>query len=217
MDSLGDGPQTCVANVVCSQAMPTCIVLVMLQVCAACMTPYSTMLCHALHLTTPKTAVTPQAGMYRHACRCAKLSPRRVVCQYVASNVGIASPTPDPVSMSSDSQDSWVTLKSFCCLQGLSPECNDVMTRLLEVDPDKRITVPEVLKHPWFMQELPEGMANLNNNLLQIPLSLQSGNCKQSEEEIVQLTNMAIQGSKARRGLSYGNSGLGASSGVSLE
>ena len=102
-------------------------------------------------------------------------------------------------------------------MQGLSPECNDLMVRLLEVDPDKRITVPEVLKHPWFVQELPEGMANLNNNLLQIPLSLQSGNCRQSEEEIVQLTNMAIQGSKARRGLSYGNSGLGASSGVSLE
>lgn len=91
------------------------------------------------------------------------------------------------------------------------------MSRLLEVDPDKRITVPEVLKHPWFTQELPEGMANLNYELLQVPLSLQSGQCRQSEEEIIEVTSRAIQGSRARRGLSYGNSGLGASSGVSLE
>lgn len=110
-----------------------------------------------------------------------------------------------------------VTKVEFLLLQGLSTECNDLMACLLEVDPDKRITVPEVLKHPWFVQELPEGMANLNNNLLQIPLSLQSGNCRQSEEEIIQITNLAVQGSKARRGLSYGHSGLGASSGVSLE
>ena len=102
-------------------------------------------------------------------------------------------------------------------LQGLTPECTDMMSRLLEVDPDKRITVPDVLKHPWFVQELPEGMANLNYSLLQIPLSLQSGTCRQSEEEIVEITTTAIQGSKASRGLSYGASGLGASSGVSLE
>ena len=92
--------------------------------------------------------------------------------------------------------------------QGLSPECTDLLCRLLEVDPDRRITVQQVLKHPWTIQDMPEGMANLNSNLLQLPLSIQSGNCTQSEEEIVQLTNTAVQGAKARQRLSFNHSGL---------
>lgn len=83
-----------------------------------------------------------------------------------------------------------------------------MLCRLLEVDPDKRITVQQVLKHPWTIQDMPEGMTNLNSNLLQMPLSLQSGNCAQSEEEIVQLTNRAVQGAKARQRLSFNHSGL---------
>lgn len=94
------------------------------------------------------------------------------------------------------------------CLQGLTPECTDLLTRLLEVDADKRITIPQILKHPWFLKDLPEKMADLNYNLLQVPLSLQSSSCKQSEEEIVEITNKAIKGAKARQQLSFGNSGL---------
>ncbi|KAL0055292.1 hypothetical protein WJX82_010289 [Trebouxia sp. C0006] len=92
--------------------------------------------------------------------------------------------------------------------QGLTAECTDLLTRLLEVDPDKRITVQQILRHPWVMQDLPEGMANLNVNLLQVPLSLQSTNCRQSEEEIVELTSKAVAGAKARQRLSFNNSGL---------
>ncbi len=94
------------------------------------------------------------------------------------------------------------------CVQGLTAECTDLLTRLLEVDPDKRITVQQILRHPWVMQDLPEGMANLNVNLLQVPLSLQSTNCRQSEEEIVELTSKAVAGAKARQRLSFNNSGL---------
>ena len=93
-------------------------------------------------------------------------------------------------------------------LQGLTPECTDLLTRLLEVDPDKRITVQQILKHPWFVKDLPPGMADLNVNLLQVPLSLQSSGCKQTEEEIVEITNRAVRGQKARQQLSFGNSGL---------
>ena len=96
----------------------------------------------------------------------------------------------------------------MCLLQGLTPECTDLLCRLLEVDPDKRITVQQVLKHPWTIQDMPEGMANLNSNLLQMPLSILSGNCTQTEEEIVQLTNTAVQGAKARQRLSFNHSGL---------
>lgn len=101
-----------------------------------------------------------------------------------------------------------VHTNSLCGVQGLSPECTDLLTRLLEVDPDKRITVHQILKHPWFVQDLPAGMANLNLSLLQVPMSHQSTTCKQSEEEIVELTNRAVQGAKARQRLSFGNSGL---------
>ena len=102
-----------------------------------------------------------------------------------------------------------VTSEAPCAhLQGLTPECTDLLCRLLEVDPDKRITVQQVLKHPWFTQDMPEGMANLNSNLLQMSLSILSGNCTQTEEEIVQLTNTAVQGAKARQRLSFNHSGL---------
>lgn len=92
-------------------------------------------------------------------------------------------------------------LRSQCCLlsttvdtvQGLTPECYDLLSRLLEVDPDKRITVPQVLQHPWFVQDMPEGLADTNSNLLQIPLSMQTGSCRQTEEEVAALAAKAAQ------------------------
>jgi len=78
-------------------------------------------------------------------------------------------------------------------LQGLTPECYDLLSRLLEVDPDRRITVAQILQHPWFVQDLPEGLSDTNTNLLQIPLSMQSGSCRQSEEEVAALAAKAAQ------------------------
>ena len=97
-------------------------------------------------------------------------------------------------------------------LQGLTEECYDILGRLLEVDPDKRITVQQVLKHPWFTQDMPEGLQDLNNNLLQIPLSMQTGSCGQSEEELSALTAKAAQNRRPRMSSSFG-SGLSSNQG----
>ena len=37
----------------------------------------------------------------------------------------------------------------------LSPACQDLIRQMLIVDPLKRITVPEIVQHPWFQQNLP--------------------------------------------------------------
>ena len=77
----------------------------------------------------------------------------------------------------------------------------DLLHKLLHVDPEARITVPEIMQHPWFLTSLPMKLAELNTQLLRLPLSLLSDNCRQSEEEIAQLAAQAAQGTKSRHSL----------------
>lgn len=86
----------------------------------------------------------------------------------------------------------------FGAIQGLTPECYDLLDKLLKVDPDKRITVQQVLQHPWLVQDMPENLVEMNNNLLQIPLSMQTGSCRQSEEEVAALAAKAAQSIRPR-------------------
>lgn len=37
----------------------------------------------------------------------------------------------------------------------ISPECRDLLTRMLVRDPDERITMAQIHKHPWFIANLP--------------------------------------------------------------
>lgn len=90
-------------------------------------------------------------------------------------------------------------------LQGLTPECLDLLSRLLQVDADKRITIPQILQHPWFVQDLAEDLADLNTSLLQIPLSMQTGSCRQSEEEVAAIAAKAAQSHKPRMSSSFGS------------
>lgn len=34
----------------------------------------------------------------------------------------------------------------------MSPEAADLISKILVVDPDKRITLDEITKHPWYIQ-----------------------------------------------------------------
>ena len=36
----------------------------------------------------------------------------------------------------------------------LSPECRDLLDKIFVLDPTKRITVPEIIKHPFFTEYL---------------------------------------------------------------
>jgi serine/threonine protein kinase len=37
----------------------------------------------------------------------------------------------------------------------LPPDVRDLISKILVVDPVKRITIPEIRKHPWFLKSLP--------------------------------------------------------------
>jgi 5'-AMP-activated protein kinase catalytic alpha subunit len=41
----------------------------------------------------------------------------------------------------------------------LSPGARDLIPRMLLVDPLKRITIPEIRQHPWFLLHLPRYLA----------------------------------------------------------
>ena len=62
---------------------------------------------------------------------------------------------------------------------GASPHCLDLLRRIMTVDSEKRITIPEIMRHPWFLEDLPLGLEEANSSLLEAPLALQF--CKQSE------------------------------------
>jgi serine/threonine-protein kinase SRK2 len=36
----------------------------------------------------------------------------------------------------------------------LSPECRDLLTRMLDPDPDSRASMPDIMGHPWFVADL---------------------------------------------------------------
>ena len=48
----------------------------------------------------------------------------------------------------------------------ISESCTDLLSRLLDPDPSRRATAEQVLKHPWFLSDLPPGALQLNNTLL---------------------------------------------------
>ena len=51
----------------------------------------------------------------------------------------------------------------------VTPECQDLLSKILAGDPAQRITLGEVQKHPWYTQELPPGVAEMNDRLLSDP------------------------------------------------
>ncbi|PRW33203.1 Serine threonine- kinase SAPK1 [Chlorella sorokiniana] len=51
--------------------------------------------------------------------------------------------------------------------EGLSPECRDMLSRLLVVNPEKRIGMEGIFAHPWFQRDLPEGALAMNTSYMQ--------------------------------------------------
>lgn len=61
----------------------------------------------------------------------------------------------------------------------LSPAAKDILQRLLHPNPVERITIPELFKHPWFVDRLPTSALEMNESYLKLPR-----NCLQSIEDI---------------------------------
>ena len=47
----------------------------------------------------------------------------------------------------------------------VSEQCRDLLSKILVDKPEKRITIPEIQKHPWYLEDLPPGVAEMNDNL----------------------------------------------------
>ncbi|KDD76995.1 protein kinase [Helicosporidium sp. ATCC 50920] len=63
--------------------------------------------------------------------------------------------------------------------QGMpSPECQDLMSRILVADPAARITIKELQDHAWYMKDLPPGVKEMNDNMRMPPAG------SQTEDEI---------------------------------
>lgn len=50
-----------------------------------------------------------------------------------------------------------------------SPECLSLLKALLTPDPDHRITLPQIMCHPWFIKDLPPGLNEMNDSLVAAP------------------------------------------------
>lgn len=64
----------------------------------------------------------------------------------------------------------------------LNPDVRHLISRMLQVNPVKRITIAEVMKHPWFQQDLPEYIATPQS----IPaMSTDAGDAPQVDSEVL--------------------------------
>ena len=48
----------------------------------------------------------------------------------------------------------------------VSEACQDIIRRMLVLNPDERISMSEIKRHPFFREGLPEGALGMNDHLL---------------------------------------------------
>lgn len=48
----------------------------------------------------------------------------------------------------------------------VSAECRDLLSRILVAEPAKRISIAGIMQHPWYCQDLPEGVRAMNDQLV---------------------------------------------------
>ena len=47
----------------------------------------------------------------------------------------------------------------------VSNELRDLLSKILMEDPQQRISIQEIMKHPWFRKDLPQGVLEMNEEL----------------------------------------------------
>mmetsp|Transcript_7788 Transcript_7788/g.22165 ORF Transcript_7788/g.22165 Transcript_7788/m.22165 type:complete len:379 (+) Transcript_7788:187-1323(+) len=63
---------------------------------------------------------------------------------------------------------------AFLLKDSLSDEVKSLVKSLMVVDPEQRMTLAEVKEHPWFTQDIPEGLLEMNETLQDRPSNLAS-------------------------------------------
>lgn len=74
----------------------------------------------------------------------------------------------------------------------VSEECRDVLKRVLDPNPRTRMSMGQIMSHPWFLRGLPEGASTYNRGveLLDEPYIINEKNL-QSEDDIRQIVGCA--------------------------
>ena len=47
----------------------------------------------------------------------------------------------------------------------VSNELRDLLSKILMEDPQQRISIQDIMKHPWFLKDLPQGVLEMNEEL----------------------------------------------------
>ncbi|XP_042438405.1 serine/threonine-protein kinase SAPK3-like [Zingiber officinale] len=69
----------------------------------------------------------------------------------------------------------------------VSPECRQLLSQIFVADPSKRITIPEIKKHPWFLKNLPNEIMNSEKTNYET----ENDQALQSVEEIMRIIEEA--------------------------
>ena len=48
----------------------------------------------------------------------------------------------------------------------LSPECQHLIHHMFRPNPEERCTIEDIMRHPWFVKDLPPQLAHINSYLL---------------------------------------------------
>ena len=50
----------------------------------------------------------------------------------------------------------------------VSPECRDLLSKILVGNPEKRFTIQQIQRHPWYTKDLPPGVIQMNAECLKL-------------------------------------------------
>ncbi|XP_028762725.1 serine/threonine-protein kinase SAPK3-like [Neltuma alba] len=87
----------------------------------------------------------------------------------------------------------------------VSADCRHLLSRIFVADPAKRITIPEIKQHPWFLKNLPKEM---NETEKKVNEEAEKDHPSQSVEEILRIVQEArIPGKESKGGGQVGGGG----------
>lgn len=69
----------------------------------------------------------------------------------------------------------------------ITPDCKNLLSRIFVANPSKRITIPEIKKHPWFLKNLPKELMDVEHAKFEESSEQQ----QQSVEEIMKMIQEA--------------------------
>ena len=69
----------------------------------------------------------------------------------------------------------------------VTPDCRNLLSRIFVANPSKRITIPEIKKHPWFLKNLPKELMDVEHARFEEA----SEQLQQSVEEIMKMIQEA--------------------------